>query len=309
MRKGTENRLGALLQGLLATFTGGSLILFAVLAATIGLSTPQGESPSIAEGGSRSGGSVTVPGLGQDNQTAPRTGTAATEAPTEQGPAAPGAPAGGATTTVVADSSETAPSDSGPAEASSEFGFSVPQILTPDDNGTISDDPIGPPIGSPGAFIPTTDDELPDSFKKRFRTGNALGARDVDKADRVDRRAARKAARKADKAASKPTNKAKATKDRGGKRSAAGTSKKKADKVGRASPSGSSDAKETKKAGRDHRRESRQADKQAKQADKQANKESKQADKQAKKESKEAKKEEKGRTVAGDDDKDSKDDD
>jgi hypothetical protein len=301
MGKGTENRLGALLQGLLATFTGGSLILFAVLAATIGLSTPQGESPSIAGGGPQSGGSVRVQGLEGDNQNAPGSEAAATGPATAQGPAAPGASTGAPT--LVADSSVTAPSDSSDAvETTGEFGFSVPDVLTPDDDGTAGD-PIGPPIGSPGAFTPTTDDELPDSFKKRFRAGNGLGARDVDKADRVERGAAGKTVKAKSKKTAKPKKEAAKPnkKDRGGARSAAGTGKK-ADKGGRADRSGSSDAKVAKKAGRDERRES-------KQADKQAQKESKQADKQAKKESKEAKKEEKGRSASGDDDHSEDDDD
>jgi hypothetical protein len=307
MRKGTENRLGALLQGLLATFTGGSLILFAVLAATIGLSTPQSEPPSIAGGGSRPGGSVTVEGLGQDNQNAPGSGSAATGPTTAQGPAAPGATTGTpSTSTLVADSSDTTPSDSS-AQASGEFGLSLPEVLTPDDDGSASDDGIGPPIGSPGVFIPTTDDKLPDAFKKRFGAGNALGARDVDKADRVDRRAARKAARKAAKppAKAKKTGNAEKTanakKNDSGKPSATGSGKKKAgkkvDKTGRADRSGSSNTKKDKTAGQARGRESKQADKQAK-------KESK----EAKKESKEAKKE-KGRSAGDDDDDDDGDDD
>jgi len=290
MRKGTENRLGALLQGLLATFTGGSLILFAVLAATIGLSTPQGDSPSIAGSGSRSGGSVTVQGLGQSNQSGPGSGAAATGPATAQGPTAPGASTG--TPTLVADSSETAPSDSsGTAETTGEFGFSVPDVLTPNDDGSAAG-PIGPPIGSPGAFTPTTDDKLPDSFKKRFRAGNGLGARDVDKAEKTAK------AKKTGKA-----KKAKPTKDRVGKQSATGSGNKKADKGG-AGRSGSGDAKAAKKAGRDQRQESKQADKQAKKESKEADKQAKKEPKEAEKESKEAKKEEKGRSASGDDDDD-----
>ena len=314
MGKGTDTRMGALLQGLLATFTGGSLILFAVLAATIGLSTPQSDSPSITErGGSRSGGSVRVQGLGAPDENGPSTGP--TTAPTTPTPPSTGstvASTPGTTSSppaIAAGDSDNSPPDTSAAVASTEFGLSVPDVLTPNDSGTAAGPPVGPPI-RPGSFFPTTPDELPDSFRALFGAGHGLGAPDVDKADRVPRHIGRKAVRKAARTDSEAKTSGRTEKVRRpqhaggvaasnrahGKRSAPKHAKK-------TDHSQRKDNKHAKKTDHSQRKDN-------KHEARDQNKESKRANKDAKRESKEAKKENHGRgTAGGDHDDDDNDDD
>lgn len=297
MAKGTNNRI-ALLQGLLATFTGGSLILFAVLAATIGLSTPQSRSPSIAGSGSGAGGVVTVPGIGSARNppvttTPPGPGGPATATPS----GAPGVPT---TPAVAVDRSAVNPSEpTAVAQTSGGIGLQVPEFLTPGATTIAGTPPIGAPIRSTG-FVATTNDELPDSFKERFGAGNALGARDVEVADRVAKHLGRKALRKAAKAPVKATSKAtsKADKHRGGPAVGGGQATEKSRRGER------TEAKHTEKATRKTERDQHTNAKKAHEK----RKESKKAHKEAKREGKEAKKEDHGRSTIGGDN-DDKDDD
>lgn len=298
MGKGTNNHI-ALLQGLLATFTGGSLILFAVLAATIGLSTPQSQSPSVAGGGRGSGGAVTVPGIGgtqngRETATGPGPGSPATAGPS-------GAPGSSPTTpTVVADGAAVNPAEptSAVAQTSGEIGLQIPQFLTPGTaTATGPQPPIGAPILRPG-FVATTNDGLPDSFKDRFGAGNALGARNVDKADRVAKHLGPKVLRKAAKAPVKATRKVTSKAHRRGGPAVGGG--KTSGKSARGEPA---KAKQDKTATKEAEREQRTN---AKDAAREERKESKKADKETKRETKEAKKEDRGRSAIddGDDDDD-----
>ena len=302
MGKGTDTRMGALLQGLLATFTGGSLILFAVLAATIGLSTPQSDSPPIAErGGSRSGGSVRVQGLGSPGENGPSTGpttapTTPTPPPSTGGTVASTPGTASSPPAIAVGDSDNSPPDTGAAVASPEFGVSVPDILTPNDPGTAAGPPVGAAPFRPGSFFPTTPDELPDSFRALFGAGNGLGARDVDKADRVSRHIGRKAVRKATRTDSKAKTSGRAEKVRRPQH-AGGVAASNNAHGKRSAP------KHAKKADHNQRKDN-------KHEARDQNKESKRANKDAKRESKEAKKENHGRgTAGGDHDDDDNDDD
>jgi hypothetical protein len=306
MGKGTDFSIGALLQGLLATFTGGSLILFAVLAATIGLSTPQSDSPSTAgRGGARSGGAVAVQGLGPNQ---PQTGSNISAPPTGSAPTITGtvatAPSGpGATPpTLAAGDSDRPPPDTSGAVAATAFGVSVPQVLTPGDTGNVFDPPVGAPIRSPGVFFPTTPDELPASFKALFRAGNGLGARDIDKADRVARHLGGKALRKAGKSFTKAKKALGATKRSGTHSATGGTAVRKTkhtDRSDRSESKHNKAAKPGKAAKETKKTERKTGDAGGKHASQTVRKESKQAAKEVKKESKEAKKEDRGHRSSG----------